>query len=245
VKSVKSRIPGRKLFWLNVILFLVPVIYFTYGFALAAIGRGLVVDEAPGPSDAIVVLAGGEPGRAFSAVDLYKAGLARFVVITTELSPSIFERAKKDGIDLVPTYENYARVLKGYGVPDENIMRIEEQSSDTFEEIQRVGEFARKRGWTRLIIVTSNYHTRRARMVADYLLEPEIHVAVSASRFDKFQPDAWWTSQAQARTFAIEVQKLLTYTLYIWPRKLWKTRESTNPRNTSSVSWGLFSTQPC
>ena len=238
--TVKKR--SRKLFALNLVLLLVPLTYYGYQPFLRAVGGFLIVSEEPGQSDAIIVLAGGEPSRAFKAVELYKAGLAQFVLLTSEPTPSIFEKARRDGIQLIPTYENYMRVLEGYGVPRDRILRIEEASFDTAAEMQRIADFSRKKGWHRLIVVTSNFHTRRSRLVGRYVFSPGIEFTVVASPDDSFKPETWWKSQGQTRTFAIEVEKLLTYTLYYWPKSLWKKRESTKPLNTSSAVWPLSST---
>jgi uncharacterized SAM-binding protein YcdF (DUF218 family) len=235
----------RKLFALNALLLLIPLGYLSRTLVLGGLGALLVVNDSPVPSDAIIVLAGGEPGRALEAADLYRAGLAHFVVVTTEPPPSIYEKAEKDGVHILLSSENDLRVLAGYGVPAAAVIRIGEYVSDTFDEISRVRDLARKRGWTRMIIVTSNFHTRRSRMVARYLLEPEIGVAVVSSHYDNFRPDAWWTSQAQVRTFAIELEKLITYSVYIWPRNLWKSHEDTKRSNTSSVPPDSGSTRLC
>jgi uncharacterized SAM-binding protein YcdF (DUF218 family) len=237
VKSTRPLTPKtrKRLFLLNLILLVIPLTYFGYPYLLAAAGSLLVVNDGTVASDAIVVLAGGEPGRALEGAELYKAKLAPYVVVTTETPPAIYEKARKDGVRIVLSDENYVRVLEGYGVPSESIIRVDNYVEDTFDEITRVRELAQQRGWTRLIIVTSNFHTRRSRMVARYLLEPKIEVAVVSSRYDNFRPDAWWTSQGQTRTFAVEMEKLITYSLYIWPRKLWKTRENTKSPGTSSA----------
>jgi uncharacterized SAM-binding protein YcdF (DUF218 family) len=232
----------KKLIALNVVLLVVPLTYFGYQPFLRAVGGFLIVSEEPRGSDAIVVLAGGEPSRAFKAVELYKAGLAPFVLLTSEPTPSIFEKARRDGIQLVPTYENYMRILEGYGVPRERIHRIEEPIFDTAAELQRIADFTKQKGWHRLIVVTSNFHTRRSRLVGRYVFAPDIDFAVVAAPDDSFKPETWWKSQGQTRTFAIEVEKLLTYTLYYWPKSLWKKRESTKPLNTSSAVWPLSST---
>jgi uncharacterized SAM-binding protein YcdF (DUF218 family) len=233
----------KSLFLLNAILVLIPTAYFSYAFILRSLANVLIVSEEPIPSDAIAVLAG-DPGRAVEAADLVKRRVAPYVLLTTENPPAVYEKARKDGIQLVLNHENYLRLLQGYGVPAVDIFRVESYIGDTFDEVRRVGEFASEKGWTRLTIVTSNYHTRRARMVARYLLQPNMRVAVVASHYDNFKPEAWWTSQAQMRTFAIELEKLITYSLYIGPRMLWKSRESTKPQNTSSASPDLSSARP-
>jgi uncharacterized SAM-binding protein YcdF (DUF218 family) len=236
---------SKKLFALNVVLLVVPLTYFGYQPFLRTVGRFLIVSEEPRVSDAIVVLAGGEPSRAFKAVELYKAGLAPFVLLTSEPTPSIFEKARRDGIQLIPTYENYMRILEGYGVPRERIHRIEEPTFDTAAEMQRIADFTKQKGWHRLIVVTSNFHTRRSRLVGRYVFARDVEFVVVAAPDDSFKPETWWKTQGQTRTFAIEVEKLLTYTLYYWPKSLWKTRESTKPPNTSSAVWASSSTQYC
>jgi uncharacterized SAM-binding protein YcdF (DUF218 family) len=221
---LKKRITVRRLkIFLGVVLILLIVGFLVYKPLLRTAGNFLVVADARDPADAIVVLGGGDPARPFEAVQLYKAGLAPWVVVTTERPPRIFEQLQKDGIVLNQTFENYVKVIAGYGVPEDHVLRIETPVTSTIDEMQSIGEFARKRGWKRLLIVTSNFHTRRARMTARHILEPEIHVGVvPSSAQDSFDPSTWWETQSDARTFAIEAEKLVTYTLRIGWRKLWR-----------------------
>jgi len=204
--------------FLVVFLILLVVGFLVYKPLLRAAGNFLVVSDGVEPADAIAVLAGGDPARPLEAVHLYKSGIARWVVVTTETPPRVFEQLKKDGIVLNQTFENYVKVIAGYGIPQDHLLRIETPVADTLDEIQRIRELAQQRGWKRLVIVTSNFHTRRSRMAARYVLEPAIHVAVVPSTQDSFDPSTWWQSQASIRTFAVEAQKLVTYRLYLWWR---------------------------
>ncbi len=121
-----------------------------------------------------MILGGGAPGRAREAADLYRAGLAPTVVLTTGEPPDGYEEMSRLGIELVRSHENYLRVLKGFGVPEESIIRIEEPVTETMNELTRVREFARERNWTSLIIVTSNYHTRRSLLITKYLFDSDL-----------------------------------------------------------------------
>jgi uncharacterized SAM-binding protein YcdF (DUF218 family) len=232
----------KRIYLLNAVLLIVPLAYLGYPMALRAMAQLLIVSDAPLPSDAIVVLAGGDPGRALTAAELFKARVAPIVVVSRETPPPIYEKAKRDGVVIVQGYENYLRVLEGYGVPPARLIRLEQPVSDTYDELLRVRDFAYSRGWKRIVIVTSNFHTRRARLVARFLLEPQLAVAVIASRYDAFRPEAWWISREDTRTFTIEMQKLIAYSLYIWPRRLWKTHASTKPPGSSSAPSDFFST---
>jgi uncharacterized SAM-binding protein YcdF (DUF218 family) len=220
---LKKRITFRRLtIFLGVVLILLIVGFFAYKPLLRTAGNFLVVADAREPADAIVVLAGSDLARPFEAVQLFKAGIAPWVVVTTERPSRIFEQLKKDGIVLNQTFENYVKVIAGYGVPEDHILRIETHVTSTMDEMQSIGEFARKRGWERLLIVTSNFHTRRARMTARHILEPQIHVSVVPSSQEFFDPSTWWETQSGTRTFALEAEKLVTYTLHIFWRKLWR-----------------------
>ncbi len=198
----------------------IPLSYLLIPEVLVWSATLLVAETEAFPADAIVILGGGAPGRAREAADLYRAGLAPTVGLTTGEPPDGYEEMSRLGIELVRSHENYLRVLKGFGVPEESIIRIEEPVTETMNELTRVREFARERNWTSLIIVTSNYHTRRSLLITKYLFDSDWRIAVVGSRHDGFRPNDWWQEVRHIRTFLIEFEKLLVYEMYIQPR-LW------------------------
>ena len=217
-KIKTHKLSGKKLFILNTLLILIPLAYFGYQPLLRFSTILLIVNEEPQPSDAIVILGGGEPGRAAEAAELFRANMAPRVVITTETSSEEFDEFRRKGITLFQGYENYLRVLNGMGVPNEKIIRIETPSEDSFDEVRHIREMCEKQNWKSVIIVTSNYHTRRSRLTARYILDPDIRFIVVAARSGGLTPENWWTRRGQIRTFLIEFQKLVAYALYIWPQ---------------------------
>src|SRR5947209_2386395 len=163
----------------------------------------LIVDEPSKKSDAIVVLAGGEPGRPWGAADLYNRGLADYVIVTRDqVQPEEAELVQR-GIDLVDGRGNYIRVLRGLGVPNEKIVSVEKAAGDTVSEMQQIRKLCLDRNWHSLIIVTANYHTRRARMAARYVLGPEFKFAVSATPHGGLNSREWWTSRSDYIPFLI------------------------------------------
>lgn len=178
---------------------------------------------APRASDAVVVLAGGDLSRPREAADLYRDGLTPYVIVTRELPPGgvrVFEEISGKGIRLHESYENYVQILLGYGVPEGRIIRVDEFANDTLDELQKVRAQVRERRWKSLTIVTSKYHTRRTALAARYVFEPEIETIVVASRHDPYDPNTWWMSRGMTRTFIIEFEKLVAYSIDLYPRIL-------------------------
>jgi hypothetical protein len=72
-------------------------------------------------------------------------------------------------------------------------------------------------------------------MTARYVFGSQFRVAVVASPHGGLQTNAWWKNHADVRTFLIEFEKLVAYTLYIGPRivarDVWTSRSDTNPSN--------------
>ena len=240
--SAAKRKYGKGIYFLNVVLFLIPVTYFGYKPLLRFCAYAIVIDETIHKSDAILALAGGEPGRAWGAADLYNQKLAEYVIVTKE-KPMVEEgELIRRGIELVDGQGNYIRVLRGFGVPEDRIITIHKPSDDTVTELQIVRDLCRERNWKSLIIVTANYHTRRARMAARYAFGPDFKIAVAGSAHGGINPDGWWKTRRDVRTFLIEFEKLVAYTLYIGPqilaRNLWTSRNDTSHSNISLASPG-------
>lgn len=124
--------------------------------------RRLVRSDPPPPqADAIVVLSAGvtpdgmlpQQGldRLLKGLDLVKAGVAQRIVITRE--------RKRVGDAWVTSEADQARLLALGGAA--HVISTGTVTS-TREEALRVAEMSRSRGWTRIVLVTSPFHSRRA-----------------------------------------------------------------------------------
>jgi uncharacterized SAM-binding protein YcdF (DUF218 family) len=216
----KKTFGKRNLFLLNFVLFIIPASYLGYRPFLRYSASAIIADSQPTKADAIVLLAGGEPGRAWGAADLYLQKLAPYIVLTREPPGPDAIELRKRGIELTTGFDMNTRILRGLGVPQDAITRLDPFVNDTFDEITRVRELAQQRGWKSLVIVTSNYHTRRSRLVARYVLNSDINFTVVGSGHGGLNRDSWWQSRDGVRTFLIEFEKLVAYTLYIGPRMI-------------------------
>jgi uncharacterized SAM-binding protein YcdF (DUF218 family) len=65
----------------------------------------------------------------------------------------------------------------------------------------------RRMGARRVILVTSNFHSRRTAL-AFRLIIPDIHFCVEASQDSDYDPSSWWTSRVGRRLVASEYEKI-------------------------------------
>jgi uncharacterized SAM-binding protein YcdF (DUF218 family) len=183
-----------------VFLAIVALALFFARFALMRMaGEWLVVSDPLQPSNAIIVLSGDDVNgdRAARAAELYKAGWARVVVasgseIRTYLSEADLE----------------TRDLESDGVPARAIVPLRQQTLYTLAEARDLLQVCRAEHWTKVIVVTSNFHTRRARYIFQYVFPPSIQVRVTPANDAGFHPDGWWETREGMKTFARETAAL-------------------------------------
>ena len=126
-----------------------------------AAARALIVEAAVGRADAVVVLAGSSTyqERARHAARLYAEGRAPLVVLTDDRQRGGWSAAEQRNPLFV---ERAAEELRRGGVPAGRIETLAPPASSTYEEAQRVREFAAARGLRSLLLVPAAYQSRRA-----------------------------------------------------------------------------------
>ncbi len=103
-------------------------------------------------SDAVILLEGDGYGRINKTIEIFKAGLAKKIVISGG-----FTGARPFTI---PASELAKKIVKK-GVSKSKII-IEEKSQHTYEQGLEVMKLAKKNKWKRIILVASNFHQPRA-----------------------------------------------------------------------------------
>ena len=177
-------------------------------------GRYLIVDQPLQKADAIVVLAGSEVDRWLEAADLYREGLAPVILMSPGYVDPLGDELRARGIRLPRAIDLHKDALMQLGVPAAGIEIMPLGYDNTADEAAGVRLIAQPRGWKRLIIVTSKYHTRRARFAFERELRgTAIEVQVRGSRYDRSQPVGWWRHRADLRFVISELQKLAAYWL--------------------------------
>jgi uncharacterized SAM-binding protein YcdF (DUF218 family) len=182
---------------------------------LLGAGRLLVVaDPLPARADAIVVLAGSIPDRVLEAADIHRRGVAARVVVTRErVRPGeLVLRAR--GVHLPESDELTIQALERLGVPPDAVVRLRRRANSTESEARTIARWACSHRIRSLIVVTSRFHTRRARLILRETLGPTIALAIRPSRYDPFNAAHWWRDRRDAKNLLSEYQKLTNYWLH-------------------------------
>jgi hypothetical protein len=164
-------------------------------------GRLLVVD-APQPSDVILVLAGETDHRPARAVQLLEQGYARRVVIDVPAEARMF------GSSELQLAEKYAQSL-----PEASAIQIcPIEGLSTRDESRDAEKCLSAESGRRVLIVTSEFHTRRALSIFRHEL-PGYSFSVSMAREEAEFGTRWWTHREWAKTCLGEWERLLWWTI--------------------------------
>lgn len=168
---------------------------------LAALGRFLVVEDPLEPADVIVVLGGDWKGRLEHGVELFQRGVAPRLLVTGGrwVAPGTTES------DLL------AALARQKGVPRAAILQ-ERTSASTWEDAVRSLPLVCRMGARRVVLVTSSWHSRRARWVFRRVYGPwGIQVLSSPSAEWRFALERWWQYPDGGETVVVEYVRLLWY----------------------------------
>lgn len=122
------------------------------------------------------------------------------------------------GIEQIPPRAFRKRMLLHLGVPENALKAFGNGHVSTAEEAESFRSFLKKQKITSLgapslwvILVTSSYHTRRARMIFDAAM-PNIQFLVTSPPEDRLKAQ-WWRDQRSAQLAVLEGFKFAFYFL--------------------------------
>lgn len=188
---------GRRGFWWTVAVVVVLAASFLLSpFGLRLPGRFLVRAADPIRAEFAVVLAGDSQGlRIVKAAELVKAGYVPKVLVS---GPS----------GLYGEYESEPeiRFAVRQGFPESWFIPFHNQANSTTEEAAAIAAKLREWRISRVDIVTSDYHTRRAGAEFRKFAHGIDFRMVAAPDHD-FRADTWWKTRQSRKTFAIEWMK--------------------------------------
>ncbi len=177
---------------------------------LAGVGGFLIEDDGGrGIADA-VVLAGDFPVRTREAAMQYREGKIRRVYFTADAKDESVSDLESMGIAFESTWDKNRRVMAGLGVPESAVLSIPGEVRATRDEADRIRAYAKDHGITSLRVITSKYHSRRACWALRRMV-PSVQFSCSPSRYDRYNPEAWWKNRRDIMNVFSEYLKFIGY----------------------------------
>ena len=203
----------RKFFWLlvavgtfllGVFLFRTPILsYYAYIFTLQNAEKG---------ADAIICLSGDRETRNPESLRLWNQGYAQRLFVTEE-------KPKNKEFNLVElSHLEFAREVT-------KLMKLEAKwellpsltggATSTFDEAEDALAYGERANWKRIIIVTDEFHTRRAHLAFRKVFAgSDITVQVAGAPNELFAIDDWWKSDRGILAYLCETIKYPLYLLW-------------------------------
>ena len=181
-----------------------------------------IIEDPIDKADAIIVLSDDNfyADRATRAAELLREGKAPVVAASgRRLRPSA-------GIAELMEHDLVER-----GVRRDRILRFAHDADGTREEAEALARFAKERKWRSVIVVTSNYHTRRARYIFRRVFPQDIEVRVASARDGDFDPQRWWEKRKSVKELMREFAGMMV--------ALWELRGSSEKEEITQGVVGL------
>jgi uncharacterized SAM-binding protein YcdF (DUF218 family) len=167
--------------------------------ALRYLGNAMVLSEGPEKADVIFVLGGDFAGhRVRKACELAAEGFAPLIWVSGP--GAVFDQKEAD---LAVAFAQRS------GCPEGALEPFYSTADSTREEALFFRERAAERGYRSYLLVTSNFHTRRAAGIFRKEV-PGLKQIVISSPDPAFDPDHWWEKRPQRKTFFYESLKTVT-----------------------------------
>jgi uncharacterized SAM-binding protein YcdF (DUF218 family) len=207
-----------------VIKLIVLASFFTFSIALYLVRHPIfrfvaeswVVEDPLDKADVLMVLSDDNfyADRATRAAELFREGKAPLVVASgRRLRPNA-------GIAELMEHDLIER-----GVPKDKILRFAVDADSTTEEAEALAKLVKTKKWRKIIVVTSNYHTRRARYIFRRVFPQDIEVRVASARDGDFDPESWWQKRKSTKLLVREIAGMVV--------ALWDLRQGSVTRGTT------------
>ena len=175
-------------------------LYFVRHPIFRFVAESWVIEDPLEKTDVLIVLSDDNfyADRATRAAELFRQGKAPLIVASgRKLRPSA-------GIAELMEHDLVER-----GVPKDKILRFAQDGDSTREEAEALAKLAKTKKWHKAIVVTSNYHTRRARYVFRHVFPQDIEIRAASARDGDFDPENWWEKRESIKLFLREITGMM------------------------------------
>ncbi|MCC6393020.1 MAG: YdcF family protein [Bryobacterales bacterium] len=183
-------------YWLLPAVFFFLLCILLWKPCFRALGEFLVDADNPEKAQAVVVLAGDASGeRILKGAGLMRDGYAPKVIVSGP--DRYYGRSEADlAIEFA--------IRRGFSAS--SFEPVIHQADSTREEAKVIWALLRKEGIRRFLVVTSDFHTRRAKRIYRSVAQGAQFRVIAAPVWN-FSPDSWWISRPARKVFFMEWTK--------------------------------------
>jgi uncharacterized SAM-binding protein YcdF (DUF218 family) len=208
--SLRKKHPLRSILAAGLLLLLVAILALAFrSQILTGIANYLIINDRLQPADAIFLLNSEYDTRPFRASELYKQGLAPVVVIARAENTPVVD------LGLLPNDTDISvGVMEKLSVPSEKIiiLPVPGGATSTFDEAAALKQYIEQNRVLRIILVTSAFHTRRARWIFEKTLAGlPVKLELAPVPYMGFDQTNWWKNETGLITLNNEYIKLVYY----------------------------------
>lgn len=211
MKNYKESISRRELVIFLILFILILLLI------LINLGKWLVDKDELQNSDIILVLAGSIPDRILHAIDIYNQKYAEKILLVDSCKENHGNSLKE-----ATEPQGYAQLNQKYavesGVPANNILILDGNAKSTQEEALIIKQYLNNNmAIESIILVTSKYHSRRAKKIFTNILNHvgrKIKIYSNPSEYDSFNANQWWRNKKDIKIVLSEYSKLAKLCFY-------------------------------
>jgi uncharacterized SAM-binding protein YcdF (DUF218 family) len=199
----------RRLPWLLAAVIVVVVCFLRWGGELLVAG-----DSMPKNANAAVILQGsttGEKARIAGTIRLLQQGVVNQALLS--VPPESYWGEAVPPIAHAYLEKNYGAELAG----KMDFCIVGPGVDSTEQEAVALDKCIREHTWKSIVVVTSNYHSRRAGIIWRKMigkLDPSVRLWINEVPDPEFQPRGWWHVRLYAKTWFFEFTKLIWTILF-------------------------------
>ena len=203
----------RWVFWsLGIIVAFLLAFYLAHPIILPAYARLFHKQNATKNADAIICLSGGRTTRVGESLRLWNQGYSKKLFVTAE-KPKNSEFAKLE-LGHLKFAQAVTKMMK-LNAEWEILPSLTGGATSTFDEAEDALFYATEKNWKRIIIVTEEFHTRRAHYAFEKIFANSgIDVEVAGASNEVFSIDNWWKSDRGIMAYFGETIKFPVYLLW-------------------------------
>lgn len=195
--------------WLVVLAFVPLLVVVLRERVLYAAGAFLITEDVAQHADVLYVLGGAPFDRGSHAAHLLASGLAPMAYTTGSNFSSIL---KAEGREVSEAELSRMAAIRA-GASPQRILPFPFGTS-TFEEAQGVLHHAQRLQVDTIVVLTTDFHTRRVgKVFRKRFAGSGIHVLVASAPSSDYDADRWWTSEQGLLMVNNEYVKTLFYAL--------------------------------